>query len=38
VTPPSSSGSTPVPAPPAFALFGLGAGILCLRRFRVRKR
>jgi hypothetical protein len=34
VTPPSSS----VPAPPAFALFGLGAGILCLRRFRVRKR
>jgi hypothetical protein len=35
---PSSSGSTSVPAPPAFALFGLGAGALVLRRFRSRKK
>jgi hypothetical protein len=36
-TPPSSSGSSQIPAPPAFALFGLGAGILAFRRFRSRK-
>jgi hypothetical protein len=37
VTGPSSSGSTSVPAPPAFALFGFGAAGLIARRFRSRK-
>ena len=31
-----SSGGTDVPAPAAFALFGLGAGILAARRRRTR--